>query len=161
MVGYNKVIIIGYLTRNPDFRALPSGTYVSEFGLATTRRFNSGGELKEQTCFIDVRFYGRQAEIINEYMKKGRPILVEGRLEYATWTGQDGVKRSKHRIIGESFQFLQALRPSEKQVEEERVGQVGQGEMNEPGPDADVTDFSGGYDQGFSSMDEGADQVPF
>ncbi len=107
MASYNKVIMIGNLTRDPELRALPSGTPVVEFGLASTRRYNTQNSgQKEQTCFIDVRFYGRLAEILNTYMKKGRPILVEGRLEYASWTSQDGSKRSKHRIIGESFQFL-------------------------------------------------------
>ena len=107
MASYNKVIMIGNLTRDPELRALPSGTPVVEFGLASTRRYNTQNSgQKEQTCFIDVRFYGRLAEILNTYMKKGRPILVEGRLEYASWTSQDGTKRSKHRIIGESFQFL-------------------------------------------------------
>ncbi len=107
MASYNKVIMIGNLTRDPELRALPTGTPVVEFGLASTRRYNSQNSgQREQTCFIDVRFYGRLAEVIHTYMKKGRPILVEGRLEYASWTSQDGSKRSKHRIIGETFQFL-------------------------------------------------------
>ncbi len=107
MPSFNKVIMIGNLTRDPELRALPTGTQVVEFGLASTRRFNTQNSgQREQTCFIDVRFYGRMAEILATYMKKGRPILVEGRLEYASWTAQDGTRRSKHRIVGESFQFL-------------------------------------------------------
>ncbi len=107
MANYNKVILIGNLTRDPEMSYLPSQTPVTEIGLAVNRKWKSKeGEAKEETCFIDCRAYGKQAETLNQYMKKGRPILVEGRLKLDTWEAKDGQKRSKHRVVVENFQFL-------------------------------------------------------
>ena len=107
MANYNKVILIGNLTRDPQVSYLPSQMAVVEFGLAINRRWRGqDGQQKEETCFVDCRAYGKQAETLNQYMSKGRPILVEGRLQYDQWEGKDGTKRSKHRVIVERFQFL-------------------------------------------------------
>ncbi len=107
MANYNKVIMVGNLTRDPQMSYLPSQTPVVEFGLAVNRKWKSqDNQQRDETCFIDCRAYGKQAETLNQYMSKGRPILVEGRLHYDTWEGKDGVKRSRHRIIVERFQFL-------------------------------------------------------
>ncbi len=107
MANYNKIILVGNLTRDPQLSFLPSQTPVVEIGLAVNRRWRSKeGEQREETCFIDCRAYGKQAETINQYMKKGRPLLVEGRLQLDSWQSQDGQKRSKHRVIIENFQFM-------------------------------------------------------
>jgi len=107
MANYNKVILIGNLTRDPQMSYLPSQTAVVEFGLAVNRRWRGqDGQNREETCFVDCRSYGRQAEMLNQYMSKGRPILIEGRLQLDTWQAQDGSRRSKHRVIVERFQFL-------------------------------------------------------
>ncbi len=107
MANYNKVLFIGNLTRDPQLSYLPSQTAVVEFGLAVNRKWTGkDGQSKDSTCFIDCRAYGGQAETINKYMTKGRPIFVEGRLDFDSWTAQDGSKRSKHRVTVESFQFL-------------------------------------------------------
>ena len=107
MANYNKVILVGNLTRDPQMSYLPSQTAVVEFGLAVNRKWkDQQGNAKEEVCFVDCRSYGKQAETINQYMAKGRPILVEGRLQYDTWEGKDGTKRSKHRVVVERFQFL-------------------------------------------------------
>ena len=107
MANYNKVILVGNLTRDPQLSYLPSQTPVCEFGLAVNRRWRGqDGEQREETCFIDCRCYGKQAETFNQYMAKGRPVLIEGRLQYDRWEGQDGQKRSKHRISVQNFQFL-------------------------------------------------------
>ncbi|MFP3937566.1 MAG: single-stranded DNA-binding protein [Phycisphaerae bacterium] len=107
MANYNKVILVGNLTRDPQMNYLPSKTPVVEFGLAVNRRYkDQSGQQREDTCFIDCRSYGRQAEVLNQYMSKGQPILVEGRLQLDTWQAQDGSKRSKHRVFVERFQFL-------------------------------------------------------
>lgn len=107
MANYNKVILVGNLTRDPQLSYLPSQTPVVEFGLAVNRRWRGqDGQQREETCFVDCRSYGKQAETINQYMSKGRPILVEGRLQFSSWEGQDGQKRSKLRVVVESFQFL-------------------------------------------------------
>lgn len=108
MANLNKVMMIGNLTKDPQLSYLPSQTPVVEFGLATNRKWNdkATGEQREETCFVDCRCYGKQAETLNKYMRKGNPIFIEGRLQFDTWTSQDGQKRSKHRIFVQSFQFL-------------------------------------------------------
>lgn len=107
MANYNKVILVGNLTRDPQMSYLPSQTPVVEFGLAVNRRWRGqSGEQREETCFIDCRCYGKQAETFNQYMRKGRPVLIEGRLQLDTWEGKDGQRRSKHRVFVERFQFL-------------------------------------------------------
>lgn len=108
MANYNKVILIGNLTRDPQMSYLPSQTPVAEFGLAINRRWRDrqSGEQREETCFIDCRAYGKPAETLNQYVRKGSPIMVEGRLQLDTWEGKDGQKRSRHRVVVENFQFL-------------------------------------------------------
>jgi single-strand DNA-binding protein len=107
MANYNKVILAGNLTRDPQLSYTPNNTPVVEFGLAVNRRWRGqDGNQREETCFVDLRAYGRQAETINQYMSKGRAILIEGRLQFQQWTGQDGQKRSRHMVIVENSQFL-------------------------------------------------------
>ncbi len=107
MANYNKVILVGNLTRDPQLSYLPSQTPVCEFGIAVNRRWRgASGEQREETCFVDCRCYGKSAETFNQYMSKGQPVLVEGRLQFDTWEGQDGQKRSKHRVFVQNFQFL-------------------------------------------------------
>lgn len=114
MANYNKVILAGNLTRDPQLSYLPSNTPVAEFGLAINRKWRAqDGQMKEDTCFIDCRAYARSAETISQYMTKGRPILIEGRLQYQHWVAQDGSKRSKHIVVVEQFQFLGGRRPEE------------------------------------------------
>lgn len=106
MVGYNRVILMGNLTRDPEVRYTPQGTPVATFGLAVNRRYRQGDERREETCFVDVVAFGRQAELVGEYLSKGRLALVEGRLQYRTWEGEDGVKRSKHEVVAQSVNFM-------------------------------------------------------
>ena len=107
MPSYNKVILIGNLTRDPEISYLPSNTPVADFGIAVNRRWQGqDGEQREETCFVDCKAFSKQAETISQYCKKGKPILIEGRLQLDTWEGKDGAKRSKHRVIVERFQFL-------------------------------------------------------
>jgi len=121
MANYNKVILVGNLTRDPQLSYLPSQTPVCEFGLAVSRRWKgTNGEPREETCFIDCRLYGRQAETFNQYMAKGRPVLIEGRLQYDTWEGQDGTRRSKHRINVQGFQFLDSSRGAAPQQQQQQ-----------------------------------------
>jgi len=109
MANFNKVLLMGNLTRDPQLSYLPSQTPVVDFGIAVSRKWTSKeGESKEEVCFVDCRAFSRLAENINKYMRKGRPIFVEGRLVYDTWTAQDGTKRSKHRIHVDNCQFLGA-----------------------------------------------------
>lgn len=107
MAGFNKVFLMGNLTRDPQLSYTPNQTAVVDFGLATNRKWTSkDGERREETCFVDCRAFGRMAENINKYLTKGRPIFMEGRLTFENWTAQDGTKRSRHRVTVENFQFL-------------------------------------------------------
>ena len=107
MSNFNKVLLMGNLTRDPQLSYTPNQTAVVDFGLAVNRRWTSrDGEKKEETCFVDCRAFGRIAENLNKYMSKGRPLFDEGRLTFDSWTAQDGSKRSKHRVTVENFQFL-------------------------------------------------------
>ncbi|MFI0348411.1 MAG: single-stranded DNA-binding protein [Chthoniobacterales bacterium] len=108
MASLNKVQIIGNITRDPEIKYTPKGTAVIDLGIAMNRTFTSeAGEKREEVTFVDVTFWGRQAEVIAEYCKKGNPIYSEGRLQLDSWEDKtSGQKRTKLRIIGESFQFL-------------------------------------------------------
>jgi len=107
MANFNKVILMGNLTRDPQLRYLPNNAAVCEFVLAVNRRYKGAdGEMKDETCFVDVDTFGRTAETINQYMNKGRAILIEGRLRFRQWTTEDGQKRSKLSVVAENFQFI-------------------------------------------------------
>ena len=106
MTHFNRVIITGSLTRDPDYRHLPNGTAVTDLNLVINeRRKGPDGQWTEETTFIDVTVWGRLAEIVAEYSRKGTLVLVEGRLKLDTWT-TDGQKRSKIKVIGENVQVL-------------------------------------------------------
>lgn len=108
MAGYNKVILLGNLTRDPDVRYLPNGTAVASFGIAVNRIYNDRqtGEQKKEVCFVDITAFGRTAEICGEYLHKGRPVLVEGRLRYSSWETDDGQKRSKLDVVAQNIRLL-------------------------------------------------------
>lgn len=108
MASLNKVMLIGNVTRDPEIRYTPKGTAVAEVGLAVNRVFTpEGGERREETTFVDITFWGRQAEVVSEYGKKGKSLYVEGRLQLDSWDDkQSGQKRTKLRVVGENFQFL-------------------------------------------------------
>jgi single-strand DNA-binding protein len=108
MGNFNKVILIGNLTRDPELRYTPKGTAIAKLGLAINRTWrDEAGATKEEVTFVDVDAFGRQAEVIGQYLKKGKPIMVEGRLRLDTWEDkQTNQKRSKLGVVLESFQFL-------------------------------------------------------
>ncbi len=107
MASYNKVILMGNLTRDPQLSFLPSQTPVVEIGLAVNHKWRGqDGQQNEKVCFVDCKAFGKQAETLNQYMKKGGAILIEGRLEFDQWESQDGSKRSKHRVFIERFTFV-------------------------------------------------------
>lgn len=109
MANFNKVILVGNLTRDPQLSYLPNQTPVAEIGMAINHRWRDAqGNQKEDVCFVDCRVYGKQAETFCQYVSKGKQVLVEGRLQYSTWEGKDGQKRSKHRVLVDRFQFLSA-----------------------------------------------------
>ena len=106
-VSLNKVMLIGNLTRDPELRYIPSGQAVTTFTIAVNRTYNSkAGEKKEEVCFIRIVVWARLAEICNEYLKKGRPVFVEGRIQTRSWDGPDGNKRYSTEVVADNVQFL-------------------------------------------------------
>ena len=107
MANYNRVILMGNLTRDPQLSYLPSQTPVVELGLAVNRKWKGqDGQQREETCFVDCKAFGKQAEVMNQYLSKGRPVLIEGRLQFSAWEDKEGNKRSKLRVVVENFQFI-------------------------------------------------------
>jgi single-strand DNA-binding protein len=107
MASYNRVILIGNLTRDIELRYVSNQMAVTDVGLAVNdRRKNANGEWVEETTFVDVTVWGRTAEVMSEYCSKGSPVFIEGRLKLDTWEGQDGQKRSKMRVVCERMQLL-------------------------------------------------------
>ena len=123
--GLNKVLMIGNLVRDPELRYLPNGTPKAELRLATSRTYTTNGEKREDTCFVDVIAWSRTAETVNQYLKKGRKIFVEGRLDYQEWEGQDGSKRSKHAIVADRVMFLDSAGGGPSGDVDEAGGQSG------------------------------------
>lgn len=115
MASFNKVIIAGNLTRDPELRYTPKGTAVARITLAVNRTWKSeSGESKEEVSFVDVDVWGRQAEVIGQYMKKGRPLLVEGRLKQDSWEDKNTKqKQTKLKVVLESFSFIDSNRSGE------------------------------------------------
>src|SRR6187200_3120554 len=108
MANLNKVLLLGNVTRDPEVRYTPKGSAVRDLGIAVNRAFTTdSGEKREEVTFVDVTLWGRTAEVASEYLKKGRPVFVEGRLQMDTWDDkQTGQKRTKLRVVGESMQLL-------------------------------------------------------
>jgi len=107
MPNLNKVLLMGNLTRDPEVKHTPKGMAVAEIGLAINNTFTVNGEKREEVIFVDVELWGRQAEVAGEYLRKGRPVFIEGRLKVESWDDkQTGQKRSKMKVVGEVMQML-------------------------------------------------------
>jgi single-strand DNA-binding protein len=115
MASFNKVILVGNLTRDPEIRYTPKGSAVADIALAVNRNYTlETGEKREEVIYVDVVLWARLAEIAGEYLKKGRPVLIEGRLQMDTWDDkQSGQKRTKIRVVGETMQMLGSPRGGE------------------------------------------------
>lgn len=109
---FNKIILVGNMTRDIEIRYSQSGTAIASTAIATSKKFTSNGEKKEEVCFVDITFLGRSAEVANKYLHKGSKILVEGRLNFEQWVDQNTQKRSKHSVTVESMQMLDS-KPSD------------------------------------------------
>ncbi len=110
---FNKIILVGNLTRDIELRYSQGGMGIAKTAIATSRKFTSNGEKKEEVCFVDITFFGRSAEVANQYLRKGSKILVEGRLNFEQWVDQNGQKRSKHSVIVETMQMLDSKADSQ------------------------------------------------
>ena len=103
---FNKVVLVGNLTRDIELRYAQNGSAIANTAIATSRKFTQNGEKKEEVCFMDITFFARSAEVANQYLRRGSKILVEGRIKFDQWQAQDGSKRSKHSVIVETMQML-------------------------------------------------------
>ena len=116
-MSFNKVILMGNLTRDPEVRELPGGGSVTTLGLAVNEKWTTkDGEKREDVCFVDVDAFGRQGEVVMEYFGKGKPSLVEGKLRFRTWEDGDGNKRSKHSLVLDRFSFVGSRESSNGQL---------------------------------------------
>jgi len=107
MANFNRIILCGNLTRDPQMKYLPNQTPLVEFGLAVSKKFKVNGEDREEVLFVECTLFGKGAEVINQYCQKGKQLLVEGRLKYDTWEDkQGGGKRSKHSVVVDNFQLM-------------------------------------------------------
>ena len=112
---FNKVILVGNLTRDIELRYSQGGMGIAKTAIATTRKFTTNGEKKEEVCFVDITFFARSAEVANQYLRKGSKILVEGRLNFDQWVDQNGQKRSKHSVVVETMQMLDSKTQGDNQ----------------------------------------------
>jgi len=107
MASLNKVFLMGNLTRDPELRYTPAGLAVASFGIAINRAWTAKtGEQKEDVCYVEINIFGRRAEVVGEYLSKGSPIFIEGRLQFSQWETKDGQKRSTLRVVADNFQFI-------------------------------------------------------
>ena len=140
---FNKIILVGNLTRDIELKYTSGGTALAKTAIATTRKFTTNGERKEEVCFVDITFFGRSAEIANQYLRKGSKCLVEGRLMFEQWTDQQGQKRSKHSVTVESMQMLDSKADSQNLAQ----GQPDAGYNSTDG----MTPSFGGGSEGFGA----------
>lgn len=123
MPGFNKVILLGNLTRSPELRYTPKSIPVCSLSLAVSRKYRVDGEQKEETCFTDVTVWGSLAETCSDFLKKGSPVLIEGRLTFKTWE-TNGQKRSKLSVTAESVQFLPKRESREQSAPETKEEEI-------------------------------------
>jgi single-strand DNA-binding protein len=121
MPNVNIVVLAGHLTRDVELKYTPNGTAVCNMGLAVNNRYKSGDEWIDQPCFVDITVWGKQAENCDQYLSKGSPALVEGRLNFRTWEDQDGNKRSKLDVVANKVQFLSSRSSKEEGISEEEI----------------------------------------
>jgi single-strand DNA-binding protein len=132
MVSFNKVILMGNLTKDPEIRYTPSGMAVANFRIAVNHRYKQGEETKDDVCFIDIVVFGKQAENSGQYLSKGQGVIVDGRLQERRWETDDGQKRSKYEVVAQSVRFLPRRQESQ-----------------------------GSPAKGETEMDDGGEEVPF
>lgn len=136
---FNKLILLGNLTRDIEMRNTPSGLAISSTGIATNRKFTSQtGEEKEEVMFIDITFFGRTAEVAQKYLKKGSKVLVDGRLKLDQWTDTSGHKRSKHSLVVESMKMLGSVEGDELPIGN-RVERNGEKQTESKKPEIDLS----------------------
>ncbi|HKK19723.1 MAG TPA: single-stranded DNA-binding protein [Opitutales bacterium] len=155
MASFNKVILLGNLTRDPETRVTANGNTICKLGLATSRVYSTrDGERREETTFVDIDAFGKQAEVITKYMRKGRPLMVEGRLKLDQWETNEGQKRSKLGVVLENFQFIGGR--------DDNAGGGGSGGYEDSSPPANSKPSASSSSSSSSQTDDTLDEdVPF
>ena len=164
MPNLNKVLLMGNLTRDPELRTLPSGVAVCNFGMAINRNFTDReGNRREETTFVDVESFGKQAETISRYMVKGRGVFVEGRLKLDQWENNAGEKRSKMRVALENFQFVGGRGDDDSHASSDRSltanATTSPPQENDPTTNTEKTTNDGAASEDSAPIEE--DDVPF
>ena len=160
MAAFNQVLLMGNVTRDIQLSYTPGGTAVADFGLAVNRKWkDQAGQQKEEVLFVDCRAFGNMATTINQYMQKGSPIFVQGRLVLDQWTAQDGTKRSRHRVVLTGFQFLPSGNGNQQSQRQGNGGrqQAPQGQQQAPPPQGQRQP---GWDDDFGPPPTD-DEIPF
>lgn len=167
---YNKVIMVGNLTRDIELRYLPSGSAIAKSAVATSYKYKSStGEQKDEVCFLDFNIFGRSAEVANQYLKKGSKVLLEGRLVFEQWTAQDGSTRSRHSLRVDTMKMLDAKGDSMNAGDNQ--GYNPQGSYNQPAGQYDEPSSPANYgnmnqakprvEQRIPEIDIDEDEIPF
>lgn len=165
MGNVNKVFLMGNLTRDPELRYTPGGTPVCEFGLAVNRQYTTrDGEQREDPCFVDITVWGRRGEVVSEYFSKGKPIFVEGRLNFDQWETPDG-RRSKLTVVADDFQFVGGPgggsgggRGGSRQSRQGGGGKPRQQKQSKPSSQSKPEESEDDLSEGFDVSD---DEIPF
>ena len=177
---YNKVVMVGNLTRDIELRYMPSGAALAKGAIATSHRYKTQtGEQKDEVCFLDFNIFGRSAEVANQYLRKGSKVLLEGRLVFEQWTAQDGTNRSKHALRVDTMKMLDSKSDSQNlQQNNNQVGynnpqnsynQPQQNQYNQPQQNAGQNSYGGMDNQGVQKapeqnipeIDIDDDEIPF
>ena len=158
MPNLNRVMLMGNLTRDPELRYLPSNTPVVNVGLAINRKWkNQQGESQEETTYVDCEAFGRSAEVINQYLRKGRPVFLEGRLRLDQWQDREGQNRSKLKVVIENFQFVDSRGGGDMQ-DGGMVSHSGHATSSQAVPQPAALPASGGAE---AHQPMGEDDIPF
>lgn len=168
---YNKVIMVGNLTRDIELRYLPSGSAVAKSAIATSYKYKSStGEQKDEVCFLDFNIFGRSAEVANQYLRKGSKVLLEGRLVFEQWTAQDGSTRSRHSLRVDTMKMLDTKSDSGMAGDNQGYNPQQQGSYNQPANqyDAPSSNYGGmnnqakpSFEQKIPEIDIEDDEIPF
>ena len=135
---FNKVILIGNLTRDPEMRYTPQGTSVCNFGIAVNRKYKQGDEMKEEVTYVNIVVFGKQGDACGQYLNKGKSVLVEGRLQERRWETEEGQKRSRHEVVAQNIRFLSSKGRSDTGA---AGASSGEGESAPPDDTTDLEPF--------------------
>jgi len=165
---YNKVIMIGNITRDNELKYLPNGTALLSNSIATSHKYKSqSGEQKEEVCFLEFSLFGKSAEIFNQYVHKGHRVMLEGRLAFEQWMAQDGTKRSKHALKVDNFKFLESKSNSEQpqqqapQPQQQQYYQNGYAQQQPQQPQYQQQAPQPQQQQNIPEVDINQDEIPF